>query len=363
MIQFMTTNLPQSLKKYSFDSYIGVSQGIQDMIRDIKKTLNNNATVVITGESGVGKEMIARIIHDHSPRMDQPFLAFNCSAIPATLLESELFGHVRGAFTDAHETKEGLFVRANHGTLFLDEITDMSQSMQAKILRVLQEKEVCPVGGVKAITIDARIICATNQNIRDMVKIGMFREDLFYRINVVEIKVPALRDRPEDIPMLVEHALKLYATENKTPAKSVSPEAMQFLIAYEWPGNVRELINVIYNLSIFVESARIELSDLKSRRDLFRNPKNLDEGAPQITGTIENITQKLDARQITLSQAKNEFEKAQIERTLKLFNGQITAASRHLQMPRPQVSRLIKKYGLKKEKTQEGQPVAIANKS
>jgi len=292
------------------------------------------------------------MIHYNSPRKHKPFITVNCAAIPEALLETELFGHTKGAFTDAKDNKSGLFVTANGGTIFLDKIGEMPLSMQVKILRALQEREITAVGATSSQKIDVRIICATNRNLEKMVKEANFREDLYYRISVIKIHVDSLSNRKEDIPLLVDFALKQYADENNVPQKTVSNQAMSFLINYPWPGNVRELFNVMYNLSIFVDKPCIELSHLEERKELFRMPIDTHEQLatnPQ----FGVLTKKIDSQQISLSEAKQEFEKLQIERALKLFNGQITSASYHLQMPRPQVSRLMKKYKLTKQEFKE----------
>lgn len=337
--------------KYSFENFVGQSEKVIKLFETIKHTINSNATVTINGESGVGKEMIAKIIHYNSIRKDKAFVALNCAAIPENLLESELFGYKKGAFTGADADKQGLFSKANGGTIFLDEIGEMPMSMQVKLLRVLQEREVTPVGGSDAERIDVRVVCATNRNLLDMIDKGLFREDLYYRIQVVNVTVPALRDRLEDIPPLANYALKLYALENNVNPKRLSSDAVQYIMTYAWPGNVRELINVMYNLSIFVENDTITLADLEERQELFRvNAKAVTENpANQSSGMTDALSEKIDSQELTLSQAKQEFEKMQIQRALEKSGGQITSASYHLQMPRPQVSRLVKKYGLKEE--------------
>jgi len=335
--------------KYHFDCFIGISEKVRNLIELMRHTVDTSTTVTLTGNSGVGKEMIARILHYNSPRKSKPFITINCAAIPENLIESELFGHAKGAFTDAKENKMGLFQKADQGTLFLDEIGDMPLNMQSKLLRVLQEREITPVGGTTNQKIDVKIICATNRNLEKMVKSGAFREDLFYRISVIKIHVPSLCERKEDIPLLVDHALKMFAEENKTMQKNISHQAMSFLMKYAWPGNVRELVNVIYNLCIFVDKPIIELKDLEDRKELFSMPIDPSQGSEN-QSELSGLIQQIDAHQISLAEAKQAFERLQIERALKIFNGQITSASYHLQMPRPQVSRLIKKYEIDKKK-------------
>jgi Nif-specific regulatory protein len=341
-----STSIDES-EKYDFNNFIGISEKKGNLIAVLKQALDSNATISLTGESGVGKEMIAKMVHYNSKRKHKPFVAINCSAIPENLLESELFGHVKGAFTDAKDNKIGLFERADQGTIFLDEIGEMPLSMQVKILRVLQDREVFPVGGATMKKIDVHILCATNRNLEEMVHQGLFREDLYYRISVIKIHVPSLRDRKEDIPLLVDHALRMYGDENDLPSKTISHQAMMYLMNYSWPGNVRELINVMYNLSIFVDKPCIELIDLEERQDLFRSPMKTIENIKQ-GSDINTLSEQIDAHKISLAEAKQEFERMQLERALEIYKGQVTSASYHLQMPRPQLSRLLKKYDIDK---------------
>lgn len=232
--------------QYSFGrSIIGNSQPMQDVYKTLGRVAGADVTVLITGESGTGKELIARAIHINSPRLGKPFIALNCAAIPHELLESELFGHERGAFTGATERKSGKFEQADQGTLFLDEIGDMPLELQAKLLRVLQEKEITRTGGSQTVKIDVRIVAATNQNLVEQVKNKQFREDLYYRLNVVPINLPALRDRSDDIPMLADFFLQRAKQDLGIDTMECSPEALEKLKVHDWPGNVRELENVI----------------------------------------------------------------------------------------------------------------------
>lgn len=336
-------------QKHSLENIIGISAKKRELIDDIQKTLQSSATITMIGESGTGKEMLARTIHYNSNRRHNRFVAINCAAVPESLLESELFGYVKGAFTGAHEDKKGLIAVADGGTLFLDEIGEMPLSMQVKLLRVLQEREVLPLGATTPVKINIRLVCATNRNLSEMVAEELFREDLYYRINVVQINVPSLRERQDDIPLLADHALQMYAIENQVPQKSLSSQALQFLCQYSWPGNIRELINIMYNLSIFVDKPVIELADLMERKELFRADLN-QISVNNDDEDLNEITDMIDEQEVSLSEAKNLFERLQIKRALKIYNGQITSASYHLQMPRPQVSRLVKKYGLKEDK-------------
>ncbi|MBW1873337.1 MAG: sigma-54-dependent Fis family transcriptional regulator, partial [Deltaproteobacteria bacterium] len=232
-------------RENSFENIIGRSDSMQLMFKTVEKIAEFKSTVLITGESGTGKELIARALHNRSPRRDKPFVAVNCGAIPENLLESELFGYIRGAFTDAIRNKQGLFEEADSGTLFLDEIGELPLGLQVKLLRVLQESEIRRVGENKPRKVDVRILAATIRDLLAEVKIGGFREDLFYRLNVLSIKIPPLRDRPEDIPMLVEHFLTRCNTKLGTNIAEVDPAAMKLLVEYSWPGNVRELENLV----------------------------------------------------------------------------------------------------------------------
>src|SRR5579875_3354317 len=238
--------LKRTLKqRYSFNNIVGKSEPMLQLFQLVEQIAPSRSTVLIQGESGTGKELIAKAIHANSPRRDRPFIPVNTGAVPSELLESTLFGHERGAFTSAVAAKKGLFEVANGGTLFLDEIGTMGIDMQAKILRVLQDRRFMHLGGTQEIQVDVRIIAATNVNLHDAVREGRFREDLFYRLNVICLELPSLRSRREDIPLLASHFLKLYARENGTPEPTLSPEALRVLMEYEWPGNVRELENAM----------------------------------------------------------------------------------------------------------------------
>ncbi len=254
----------QIQQKYSFDQLIGTSRQMQDLFALIRKVAPTDSTILIYGESGTGKELVARAIHYNSRRRDKPFEPVNCAALPEALLESELFGHVKGAFTGAYTDKEGLFVAADRGTIFLDEISAMSPAMQSKLLRVLQEKEIKRVGDTKQRKIDVRVIAATNENLAERVKNGNFREDLFYRLSVIPAEVAPLREKKEDIPLLVKH---FFNQQSKKGAgtKKISPEVMNILMGYEWPGNIRELENVVERAATLCEGETILPQDLPPR--------------------------------------------------------------------------------------------------
>ncbi|HVR95394.1 MAG TPA: sigma-54 dependent transcriptional regulator [Thermoanaerobaculia bacterium] len=249
-------------QKYTFNNIIGKSQRMQAIFAMIERIARTNSTVLVHGESGTGKELIARAIHFASPRSNRRFLSINCGAMPETLLESELFGHERGAFTGAVREKKGLFQEADHGTLFLDEIGEMTPSMQVKLLRALQEKVIRKVGGTEEAQVDVRIIAATNQDLEARIASGDFREDLFYRINVLPIHLPPLRQRREDIPLLVEFFLQKYSQQMDLTLRRISVEAMEMLESYDWPGNVRELENVIERTLALSSAETITTRDL-----------------------------------------------------------------------------------------------------
>jgi transcriptional regulator with PAS, ATPase and Fis domain len=257
-------------KKFEFANIIGKSKKMQEIFSLIEKVAPSSSTVIIYGGSGTGKELVAKAIHYHSPRADQPFIPFNCSAIPETLVESELFGHTKGAFTGAVQAKRGLFEEADGGTVFLDEISTVLPSVQVKLLRVLQEKELMKVGGTERVKIDIRMIAATNEDLEANMKKGKFRDDLFYRLHVFPIFLPDLKDRKEDISLLAYHFLDLCTKETKKQIDGISKEAMNVLLEYDWPGNVRELENVIERAVIISEQNILSASDL---------PRNLMEGS------------------------------------------------------------------------------------
>ena len=248
-------------ERYGFDNLVGKSKPMRVVYDLVERVAPSTATVLIQGRSGTGKELVARAIHVNSPRHDQPFVPVNCSAIPADLLESELFGHVKGSFTGAVADRKGLFMDADGGTLFLDEIGDMGSDLQAKLLRVLQDHKIRPVGGTKEVVVDVRLVAATNQILEQRVADGAFREDLFFRLNVIPIQLPELRQRAEDIPLLVDHFLVRYGAQS-AGHKRISHDAMAALVRYSWPGNVRELENAVERASVLCRDDEIGLADL-----------------------------------------------------------------------------------------------------
>jgi len=248
--------------RYSFDNIIGSSPEMQRVFKSVSQVAPSRATVLLTGESGTGKELVAAAIHHHSPRSGGPFVKLHCAALAETLLESELFGHDRGAYTGADRKREGRFEQANGGTLFLDEIGEISLSTQVKLLRVLQEREFERVGGNQTLHVDVRVVAATNRDLKEMISAGRFREDLYYRLNVINLKLPSLRQRTSDVPALALHFLKRYAAENGKSVKSISDAALTQIAHYPWPGNVRELENVIERAVVLAEGDTIEPSHL-----------------------------------------------------------------------------------------------------
>ncbi|HVP77764.1 MAG TPA: sigma-54 dependent transcriptional regulator [Thermodesulfobacteriota bacterium] len=260
-------------KKFEFNNIIGKSKKMQEVFSLIEKVALGSSTVIIYGGSGTGKELVAKAIHYNSPRADRAFIPFNCGAIPETLVESELFGHTKGAFTGAIQAKKGLFEEANGGTLFLDEISTILPSVQVKLLRVLQEKELMKVGSTERTRIDVRMIAATNENLEENMKKGKFREDLFYRLHVFPIFLPDLKDRREDIPLLAYHFLDFYSKEAKKEIKGISKEAVKLLLEYHWPGNVRELENAIARAVIMTDQDQLGPNDF---------PKDLTEGLTEM---------------------------------------------------------------------------------
>ena len=252
----------QLKNRYRFNHIIGKSDSIQNVLTMIEKVADTNSTVLISGESGTGKELIAKAIHYNSSRSTKPFVPINCAAIPCELLESELFGHVKGAFTGAINHRHGRFEMANKGTLFLDEIGDLSPSLQVKLLRVLQERRFEPVGGAATVESDVRILAATNIDLNRAVKEGRFREDLFYRLNVIPIKVPSLRERSMDIPLLLDYFIRRFNQNKGIHIQGIEPKALDRLVKHSWPGNIRELENFIERISILRKQGMIELTDI-----------------------------------------------------------------------------------------------------
>ena len=320
---------------------LGDSPATRAMVRMILKVAPTQHTVLILGESGTGKELVAREIHRHSPRKDQPFLAVNCAALTETLLESELFGHEKGAFTDAHQQKKGLFERAHRSTLFLDEIGDTSLALQAKILRALQEREIMRVGGTEAIKVDVRIIAATNRNLEQLLKAGKFREDLYYRLKVIPISCPPLRERREDIEPLARHFLRRSEPAAGRRVEDISPAAVEALKAYDWPGNIRQLEWAIERAVVLGESHRVELHDLP--------PEILQPAAVASARTAAALPAPAAGLQPVIEEESWEaHEKAKIVEALDRTNWNITRAAQLLGMTFRTLQYRIEKFGLKR---------------
>ncbi len=310
---------------------VGTSPVMQKLRQLIETAGPTTGRVLLAGENGTGKELVARAIHMASPRRDKPFVAVNCAAIPETLIESELLGHERGSFTGATTQKRGQFEQADRGTLFLDEIGDMSLSTQAKVLRVLQEQQFTRVGGNKLIKVDVRVIAASNKNLAKEIEKGTFREDLFYRLNVLPIEVPPLRERRDDIPLLVTHFLHMAAEEQGLKLKEVQEGALAVLQAYEWPGNIRELRNMIERLLIMVPGPVIEASDIEG----FLQAK---PAAGATAGSIALVGQSYDS----LKDARNAFERDYIARKLREHSWNVSRTADELKIERSHLHRKIK---------------------
>jgi len=315
-------SLHQKLEeRYRFENIIAKSPKMQQVIEVIRVVAKSNATVLIVGDSGTGKELVARAIHSQSYRKDKPFVAVSCAALPESLLESELFGHEKGSFTGAHAQRKGKFEAANRGSLFLDEIGEMSANIQVHLLRVLEEREFTRVGGDELIKVDVRVISATNKDVKKAVADNQFREDLYYRLNVVSIELPPLRERKEDIPLLAQHFLNKFAVENQKEIIDFSPEATDFLLKYEWPGNVRELENAVERAVILANNSYIEARDM-----------------PQ-----ENVQMNHSA---TVEKSLKESEKKCVLAILKETRGNFSEAARVLGISRATLYNKINAYGL-----------------
>jgi len=309
---------------------IGRSPIMVKLMDTVAQVSSSEATVLITGESGTGKEMIAGALHFNSPRKDKPFIKINCAAITETLLESELFGHDKGAFTGAHRKKDGKFLQAHGGSLFLDEISEMSLSMQAKLLRVLQDGEITPVGSEEVIQADVRIVAASNKDLLQEIEVGRFREDLFYRLNVVTLNVPPLRKRQEDIPLLAQHFREIFTAKNNKKMKGFTPQAMDHLLKYAWPGNVRELMNAI------------ERGVVLSRLNEYFDMDDLSLISDKMSSDEETSFNNILSDGLPL----DEIEKVTILRTLESVGGNKSEASRRLGITRRTLHKKLKKYGV-----------------
>lgn len=329
---------PTSLDEMDFPlpQFVGRHPKILEVFQLIMSVKNSDSTVLITGESGTGKEVVAAAIHNLSPRRKSPWIAVNCGAIPINLLESELFGHVKGAFTGATQTRQGRFQLAREGTLFLDEITDLPLDLQSKILRAIQNKTFEPVGGAQSLRLEARIIAATNQNLEDAVADKKFREDLYYRLNVIPIQLPPLRARKSDIPLLVKYFLDRFVQTNAKPITGIAEEAMRCLMGYHWPGNIRELENLIERVVVLKRDAGIiELKDFPT--DYFRNVR-LDR-------FVANVA--LPEEGLDFNSAVNEFENELILQALQRTSGNKNKAATLLNLNRTTLVEKLKRKRLR----------------
>jgi DNA-binding NtrC family response regulator len=327
--------LKRTLKqRYNFENIVGKSEPMLSLFDLIAQVAPSRSTVLLQGESGTGKELIAKALHANSPRRDRPFVPVNTGAVPSELLESTLFGHVKGAFTSAVTAKKGLFEVANGGTLFLDEIGTMGMDMQAKILRVLQDRRFMHLGGVQEIQVDVRIIAATNVNLQEAVREGRFREDLFYRLNVICLELPPLRSRREDIPLLAAHFLKYYADENGTEVPSLSPEAMRVMMDYEWPGNVRELENAMERGVVLATSRTI-------------NPDLLPT---QLTGSTYSASLLDHQPNASLFDLMEEIERRIISDRLERCHWNQTEAAEYFKIPLSTLNQKIKRLSVEIKK-------------
>ncbi|NLN61044.1 MAG: sigma-54-dependent Fis family transcriptional regulator [Deltaproteobacteria bacterium] len=312
---------------------IGRSAAMTSLLDTVVHIAGSDATVLITGESGTGKEVIASAIHFNSPRKEGPFIRINCAAITETLLESELFGHEKGSFTGADRKREGKFRLADHGTLFLDEVSEMSPGMQAKLLRVLQEREITPVGGDLVIKVDVRLVTATNRDLFQEIRENRFREDLYYRLNVVSLTLPPLRDRREDIPLLAHHFLSQFVEKNRKNIKGFTPSAMDHLLKYDWPGNVRELMNVVERGVVLTRTDYLDTENMP-----------LIHGVSPLTPTVDPDASGAGFTSIGTTSLE-EVEKETILKTLDLVKGNKSEAARRLGITRRTLHQKLKKYG------------------
>jgi two-component system response regulator HydG len=316
--------------RFDFSQIIGKSRAMRDLFEALSLVAPSDTTILIYGGSGTGKELVANAIHQNSPRARKPFIKVSCAALPETLLESELFGHERGAFTGAVARKAGRFQLANGGTIFLDEVGEMSPATQVKLLRVLQEREFEPLGGTKTIQVDIRVIAASNKDLETEVKEGKFREDLFYRLNVVPIHLPPLSERKEDIPLLAEHYFRFYKEKNKSSVRGFSPKTMDMMVRHDWPGNVREMENAIERAVLFCQGEYISPQDLPS-------PIQTAQNGQRLVSVPAGMTLK-------------QVEKEVVMNCLAETNGNRTQTARILGISRKTLQNKLKEYGISEEK-------------
>ncbi|HEY4563754.1 MAG TPA: sigma-54 dependent transcriptional regulator, partial [Thermoanaerobaculia bacterium] len=328
--------------RYGFSEIVGISREIQEVFRLMAKVVRVDVTVLVTGESGTGKELVARAVHRRSARTQGPFVAVNCSAIPQTLVESEFFGHEKGAFTDARETRPGRFEQADGGTLFLDEVGDLALDAQAKLLRALQERQIQRIGSRAPRPVDVRIVAATNKDLEKESREGRFREDLFWRLNVVHVRLPALRERRADLGLLIDHFVDRFNRELGLAVESVAPDARQLLCDYAWPGNIRELENTICRAMILCEGGVLTVADLPGR----------------VRGEEEGRAPRSDLSHLSLADAVAEaterLEKVMIVSRLAEHRGSRTATAESLGVSRKTLFNKMRQYGLSGDDSEEG---------
>jgi two-component system NtrC family response regulator len=331
--------------KYRFENIIGSSKKMQEIFRLITKVAPTSSTVLITGESGTGKELIARAVHFNSLRKDRQFVPVDCAVLSENLLESELFGHIKGSFTGAVVTKPGLFEVADGGTLFLDEIGNISLATQSKLLRVIQEREFIPVGGTKVKKVDIRLVAATNKDLPEKIREGTFREDLFYRLNIVPIHLPPLRERPEDIPLLAQHFLEKYNLELGKKLKTLSPAAVELLLQYPWPGNVRELENTMERVSVMTEEEVVLPRHFPL--PLQESPQGISFEVPQTSDELR------EAKKHLRDKAVEEIERLFVLAALSRNDWNVTRSAKDVGMLRPNFQALMRKHNIKSSEREE----------
>jgi two-component system response regulator PilR (NtrC family) len=321
----------EMLRQASFEQLVGCSEAMAAVYETIRRVADSPATVLIQGESGTGKELAARAVHFLSSRRDAPFIPVHCSALPETLIETELFGHEKGAFTGAVSAREGRFELAHRGTLFLDEVGTLNPNLQTKLLRVLEEKQFERIGGRKTIQVDVRLVAATNENLEDMASRGAFREDLFFRLNVIPIRMPPLRERKDDIPILANHFLRQYCTQYQIPQRRVSAEALQLLMAHEWKGNVRELENVVQRCVLLSDCEEIL-------------PKHLPPQLSSACASRKESQTIIPAEGLNFSLAVEQYERKLLDAALQATGGVKMRAARLLKLSKEQMKYLCRKH-------------------
>ncbi|HZR30437.1 MAG TPA: sigma-54 dependent transcriptional regulator [Terriglobales bacterium] len=336
----------------SLENIIGVSSTMEKLKQTIRTVASTNSTILVHGESGTGKELVARAAHACSPRASEPFVSVNCGAFPETLLESELFGYVKGAFTGAHQNKRGLFEVADKGTIFLDEISEMTAAMQVKLLRVLQERVVRPVGGTNEISVDVRVIAASNRELDKLVSENLFREDLYYRLSVIPVLVPPLRERPEDIPMLANHFLKKYSPAAGKSILRIAPRSLDLLASYDWPGNVRQLENTIERAVALASGNELEVElpveRPKARAAAASAGANFSGSAVSSGGAVAEpmVNAALPTDGLNMEQYVANIERSLLQSALRQSNGVQTKAAEMLKVSYRSFRHLMKKYDL-----------------